>query len=153
MVIYVAGDHRGFALKNQIKDFLHEQGYEVYDAGNAQLVDGDDYPDFAYAAASKVSSAPDMTRAILVCGSGVGMNIVANKLKNVRASVCISGDHVIAARKHDAMNVLCIASDYTDPSVVLGMVQAFLATQFDHGDAHTRRIRKIFSLEENGTLS
>ncbi len=153
MVIYLGADHRGFSLKEQLKQFLKEEGYELYDVGNIKQDDEDDYPDFAFAAASKVSAAPDISRAILVCGSGVGMCVVANKLKNIRASVCISPDHVIAARSHDAINTLCLASDFIDTQTALAMTRSFLATPFDRQDTHVRRVQKIFSIEENNSLT
>lgn len=152
MVIYLGADHRGFLLKEYLKSALKDQGYEVYDVGNTQQDPQDDYTDFAFLAAAKVSAAPDVSRAILICGSGVGMNIAANKMKNIRASVGISPDHVVVARSHDAINVLCIPSDFVAQDIALAMAQSFLVTHFDREVGHTRRVQKIFSYEDTTVI-
>jgi ribose 5-phosphate isomerase B len=149
MLISIGADHRGFNLKERIKAFLHEHGYEYFDVGAAQLVQGDDYPDFAAAAAKKVSTEPERDRGILICGSGVGMDIAANKFKDIRAALAISVDQVFDARHDDDVNVLCIASDFTTEDDALKIVRIFLETPFAGEEHFKRRLSKISAIENS----
>lgn len=148
MVIYLGADHRGFELKEFIKDFLKEQGYEVADVGASQYNEDDDYPDFASAAAKNVSLDPENSRAILICGSGAGMDIVANKFKNVRAAVGFLTDQVYDARRDDNINVLCLPADFVTFSDAEKFIQVFLTTPFSGEEKYQRRIKKIAQIED-----
>lgn len=148
MIIYLGADHRGFELKEFIKESLREQGYEVADIGASQFNEDDDYPDFASTAAKNVSLDPENSRAILICGSGVGMDIVANKFKNVRSAVGFLTDQVYDARRDDNINVLCLPADFVTFSDAEKFVQVFLATPFSEEEKHQRRIKKIAQIED-----
>jgi RpiB/LacA/LacB family sugar-phosphate isomerase len=149
MIIYIGADHRGFALKEQLKGILKEEAYEVVDVGAAQLTPGDDYPDYAKLVAAKVSESPSTARGILICGSGSGADIVANKFMNVRSVLGISTDHVYQVRHDDDANVLSIAADFIDPDMVLKMVKIFLSTPLAGDERYARRLQKIAVIEAN----
>src|SRR3989338_2425374 len=100
MVIYFGADHRGFNLKTALREYVKNQGYETVDAGNSVYDEKDDYPVFAAAVAEKISMDPERNRGIVVCGSGVGVDVVANKFDGVRSALAISPDEVYDAR-HD----------------------------------------------------
>lgn len=148
MIIYLGADHRGFELKEFIKDFLKEQGYEVADVGAKEYSEGDDYPDFASAAAKNVSLDPENSRAILICGSGTGMDITANKFRGVRSTVGFLTDQVYDARREDNINVLCLPADFITFSDAEKFVQVFLATPFSNEEKYQRRIKKIGQIED-----
>ncbi len=148
MVISIGADHRGFSLKGTIKKFLVDQGYSVEDAGAAVLTPDDDYPDYARAVAVQVGREPAMRRGIVVCGSGFGVDIVANKVPGVRAALAMSPDHIYQGRHDDDVNVLALAADFTSEEDALKMVRVFLTTPFDDKDArYARRIAKIGEIE------
>lgn len=147
MVIYLGADHRGFNLKGTLKDFLHEGGYEVVDLGNSTYDEKDDYPDFAVKVAEKVSRSPETSRGILICGSGVGVDVAANKFKNVRSALGITSDQIYAARHDDDVNILSLAADYVGPEDVKKIVQVFLSTPFSAEERFSRRIEKISQIE------
>ena len=149
MIIYIGADHGGFALKEQLKTVLSGDGYEVVDMGAAALTPDDDYPDYAKLVAAKVSEAPSSARGILICRSGAGVDIVANKFLDVRSALAISTDQVYQARHDDDVNVLSIAVDFTDPEAVLKMIKIFLSTPFATEVKYTRRLQKISVIEAN----
>lgn len=148
MLIYIGADHRGFRLKESLKQYLKSAGYEVVDVGNTQLVEGDDYPDFAALAARKVSLDPENSRGILICGSGVGMDVVANKFKNVRSVLAMNPDQAAASKNDDDTNVLCFASDYIEEDEAQKILSAWMSAQFSGEDRFKRRLRKIEDLEQ-----
>lgn len=147
MIIYLGADHRGFNLKETLKEFLKERAYEVVDCGNAVYDEKDDYPDFARLVAEAVGKNPEGSRGILVCGSGAGMDIAANKAKGVRATIALSSDQVYDARHDDDINVLALASDFADPADAQKMTRTFLETPFAGEERHRRRLKKIAELE------
>jgi ribose 5-phosphate isomerase B len=147
MVIYLGADHRGYNLKEAIKDFLHDKGYEVIDVGNNSYDEKDDYPDFAVKVAEKVSLNSETSRGILICGSGVGVDVTANKFKNVRSALGITSDQIYDARHDDDVNVLSLAADYMSPEEAEKIVQVFLSTPFSGEERFSRRIEKISQAE------
>ena len=147
MVIYLGADHRGFALKERLKAALKEEGYEIADEVAAALAPDDDYPDYAGAVARGVASAPDLSRGIVVCGSGIGADIAANKVSGVRAGLAASPDQAYQGRHDDDINVLALAADFTDEAAALKIAKVFLTTPFDGGERYARRLRKIAGLE------
>lgn len=147
MLIYLAADHRGFRLKESLKQYLKSSGYEVIDVGNTELVEGDDYPDFAALAARKVSMDPENSRAVLACGSGVGMDIVANKFPHVRSVLALNPDQVMSSRSDDNTNALCFAADHIEEDEARRILGAWLPTQFSGEERHKRRLRKIEDIE------
>lgn len=147
MLIYLGADHRGFNLKEHVKSYLKNQAYEVTDLGAQGLNPGDDYTAYAQAVAEKVSTEPDNSRGILVCGSGVGMDIAANKFVNVRCGLAISPDQIYAARHEDNINILSLAADATEESDAINIVRIFLATPFGAEERYKRRLGQIRELE------
>jgi ribose 5-phosphate isomerase B len=148
MLIYIGADHRGFNLKENIKLWLKNNGYEVYDVGAIAFDPYDDYPDFAKDLALNVEKDLEKAKGILICGSGIGVCIVANKFKGIRAGIGISPDQVFEAKNHDDINVLCLASDFIDENLAKKMIEVFLKTPFDSEKKYLRRIEKIKDLEE-----
>ena len=142
MRIYIGADHRGFELKNKLADFLREQKYEVIDKGNSIYDREDDYPIFADAVARAVAQDPD-ARGIVVCGSGVGVDIAANKVDGVRAGLCQTPDQATAARRDDNVNVLALAADFVGEATARAIAGAFIATPFDGASRHRRRVDEI----------
>mgnify|MGYP001560086476 CR=1 FL=1 len=147
MVIYLGADHRGFNLKGAIKDFLQGRGYEVIDFGNNSYDEKDDYTDFAVKVAEKVSLNSETSRGILICGSGVGVDVTANKFKNVRSALGITSDQIYDARHDDDVNILSLAADYMSPEDANKIVQVFLSTPFSGEEKFSRRIEKISQIE------
>lgn len=147
MIIYIAADHRGFYLKETIKTALKKDGYDVEDLGNPASTPDDDYPDFATAVAEKVSGTGDEVRGIVICGSGFGVDIVANKFNGVRSALAMSPDHIRVGRHDDNVNVLALASDFIQPAAALDIVRVFLSTPFDKEERYSRRLGKISQIE------
>ena len=148
MLIYIGADHRGFQLKETLKTYLKGSGYEVVDVGNDQYVAGDDYPDFAALAARKVSLDPENSLGVLICGSGVGVDVTANKFKNVRSALAFNTEQAIAARSDDNTNILSLAADYLNEEDAKKIASAWLKTSFSGEERHNRRLKKIQDIEE-----
>jgi len=142
MTIYLGADHRGFTLKEHIKKYLMAEGRAVVDCGNTMHDESDDYPDFAKVVAEHVASEAG-AKGIVLCGSGNGVAITANKIHGVRAAVACTATQARAARSDEDANVLAIAADYTERDEVHDIVEAFLATPFLDAERHMRRIGKI----------
>ena len=149
MVIYFGADHRGFSLKENLKASLKDQGYEVVDCGAAAYDEADDFPDFAAAVARNISSDPERGRGILVCGSGGGVTVAANKFRHVRACVGFATDQVFDMRHDEDLNVLCLASDYVNEIEAQKLVRVFLETPFDKEERFLRRLGKIGQIEDS----
>jgi ribose 5-phosphate isomerase B len=147
MTIYLGADHRGFALKEKIKQTLASEAYDVVDLGAAEYIKEDDYPDYAKWVAEKVSADSLSARGILVCSSGFGVDITANKFQGVRSALPMSPDHVYQARHDDNANVLALAADFVDEATALKIVSVFLATPFATEERYQRRIEKISGIE------
>lgn len=144
MQVWIGADHAGIALKEQIKTMLEADKHEVSDRG-AYTDESVDYPDFAASVAQGVSSG-SAERGILVCGTGIGMAIAANKISGVRAAVCHDLDTVRLSRQHNQANVLALGARTLEPKLALSMVREWLRVGFE-GGRHDRRVRKISSLE------
>ena len=147
MVIYLGADHRGFALKEHIHRYLIEAGYEVVDCGAEQLDEQDDYPVRASAVAKKVSPDADRARGVVICGSGVGASIVANKFPNIRCALCFSSDQAMVSRTDDNTNVLALGADFTDVETAKKIISVWLQTDFNATERYTRRLAEIRQLE------
>lgn len=148
MKIFLGADHRGFELKENLKEWLKEHGHAVEDLGAYKLDPADDYPDFAFAVAEKVAEEPEARRGILLCGSGAGMDIAANKIKCIRATVVWNVESAAHARSHDDVNVISISADWTLPEIAREIVRTFLDTPFSDEERHARRLKKIEEIEE-----
>jgi len=148
-MIYLGADHRGFNLKEQIKDFLKSKDIAFEDSGNLNYEPGDDYPDFALGVAKKVSENLKENKGILLCGTGIGVDIAANKIKGIRAGLCLSSWMAEVAKKDDDINILCLASDLTDMGTAMHIINAWLDTKFSNGEKYIRRIDKISKIENS----
>jgi len=146
MRIALAADHRGHEMKERIYAFLKEKGEEVFDMGTNSSASCD-YPDLAYPAAKSVSEG-QMDRAILLCGSGIGMDICANKVPGVRAALCHDELTAQMSRRHNNANVLCLASDLLGEELSFNIINIWLATDFEAGGRHERRVRKMAWIEQ-----
>jgi ribose 5-phosphate isomerase B len=145
MRIAIASDHRGFDAKQHIKAVVTQLGHECIDFGtnsNAPV----DYPDMAYTAAKAVAE-KKADRAILICGTGIGMCITANKIKGIRAALCHDELSAQISRHHNNANVLCLSGDLIGAVLLRKIVEVWLNTDFS-GGRHQRRIKKITAIEE-----
>lgn len=147
-MIYLGADHRGYQLKEKITRWLFEWDYEFLDLGALSYVPGDDYVKYASEVASLVGKKED-SKGIILCGSGVGADVAANKFDGVRASVGKSNDQVKAGRNDDDMNVLVLAADYTKENEAKEMVKTFLETKFGGKSRYRKRIADIKKIEAN----
>ncbi len=145
MKVALAADHRGHAMKEKITALLQEAGHEVFDMGTSSAKSCD-YPDIGYRAAKAVAGGT-MDRGILVCGTGIGMSIVANKVAGIRAAVCNDELTAQISRRHNDSNVLCLAADVLGEDVARRIVRGWLETEFEGGGRHTRRVGKIAAIE------
>jgi len=144
MNIYLAADHRGFEFKEKIKAWLEERGNQVIDLGNDHYDPDDDYPDFAWKLVEKLL--PDQDRGILFCGSGIGVDIVANRFPGIRCGLGFAPEQVKHGRQNDDINCLSLPVDFLSFEEVKEVVTVFLETKFDGKASHKRRIKKIDKL-------
>ncbi|MHC4752171.1 MAG: ribose 5-phosphate isomerase B [Planctomycetota bacterium] len=145
MRIAIGSDHRGFEAKKQIKAIATELGHECIDFGTNDS-NPVDYPDPAYLAVTAVSK-KQADRAILVCATGIGMSITANKVNEIRAALCHDELSAQISRDHNDANVLCLSGDQVSAVLLRKMVEVWLNTEFS-GGRHERRVRKIKAIEE-----
>jgi ribose 5-phosphate isomerase B len=145
MKISLGADHAGFILKNHLRETLAKAGHEVFDHGTFST-ESVDYPDYAAMVGRDVTSGT-AERGILVCGSGVGMSIAANKITGVRAALGVGAEEVALTRHHNNANVLTLGERFTDQAKADELVRIFLETGFD-GGRHERRVEKISQLEQ-----
>lgn len=146
-MIYLGSDHGGFKFKQAIKHYLTGLNFAVQDFGPEQQNDYDDYVDYAAPVAQQVSTDPVESRGILICRSGQGVNIVANKFKGVRAALVWNEKEARASRTDDLTNVLSLPADYISEEEAVKIVQAWLETPLGTEDRHVRRVQKIKDLE------
>lgn len=144
-VIYLATDHAGFEHKNVLKEYLTDEGFTVVDCGADTLDPVDDYPDFIQKAARAVSENPESARAIIFGGSGQGEAMLANRFKNVRATVFYGGDETIVtlSREHNDANILSIGARFVTVDVLKKVVVLWLNTEALSDEKYTRRIDKV----------
>jgi len=145
MKIAVAADHRGHAAKEKIVVMLSEQGHQIMDLGT-NSAKSCDYPNLAYPAAVLVARR-EADSAILICGSGIGMDICANKVNGVRAALCHDELTAQISRRHNNANVLCLPSDVLGEELIRRIVSSWLTTDFEGGGRHERRVCKIAWIE------
>lgn len=141
--IYLAADHAGFEYKNQLLDHLHHKGYKVVDLGADVLDEQDDYPQYAFAAATKVIGDDDVARAILLCGSGEGMAIAANRVRGIRAAVCWNVAVARETRSDNNSNVLCIPARFLTEQETFAIAEAWLEEEFSANPKYERRLKEI----------
>ncbi len=146
MKIAVGVDHGGFPLKQTVIDELVQLGHEVLDLGT-NSTESVDYPDFAAAVGRAVASGAS-ERGIIICGSGVGACVAANKIDGVRACLCHDTYSAHQGVEHDDMNVLCLGARIIGPALAIELVGAFLSASFDHDPRFVRRLNKVIALEQ-----
>ena len=138
--IYLASDHAGFVMKQTVINYLNKKGVKILDLGTKNK-NSVDYPDFAHLLAKKIKT-KNNSIGILICGSGIGMTMAANRHKNVRAALCHNVKSAKLSRMHNNANVIALGSRLTKKDVALKCINAFLKTNFD-GGRHLKRIKKI----------
>lgn len=149
MKIAIACDHGGFPLKAPMIKVIESMGYEVLDLGAHEFDKYDDYPDFARYIGTAIQHG-NADKGVLLCGSGVGACIAANKMDGIRASVCHDVYSAHQGVEHDAMNVLCLGSRIIGPQLAEDLVRAFVAAKFSGEERHERRLEKVNALENAG---
>jgi len=146
MKIFIGADHGGFKLKEKIKDFLVKNKFETEDTGSIVYDKTDDYPDLTINLAQKVTATPG-SKGIMICGSGVGACVAANKIKGIRACVCHDTYSAHQGVEHDNMNVLCLGGRIVGYELAFEIVGAFVRAEFSNEERHIRRLEKVLKLE------
>lgn len=145
--VAIGADHGGFDLKKELVPWLREQGFDVQDLGAAGYDPVDDYPDYALAVARTVAGGK-AKRGIIICGSGVGACIVANKIAGVRAGICHDTYSARQGVEHDDMNILCLGARVIGSALAKELVLAFLGASFLTGEKYRRRLAKVLAIEK-----
>lgn len=146
MKISIASDHGGYVLKEAVKKHLIEKGYEVKDFGTDSLASCD-YPDFGKPAAEAVANG-EADKGILICTTGIGMSMLANKIKGIRAALCADTVSARLTREHNDANILVMGAGIIGEILAMSIVDTFLNTEFSNEEKHIRRIAKIAKAEE-----
>lgn len=146
MKVAVAADHAGFALKERMMEAIRAERHEVIDCGPEQMIPGDDYPDYAERVARAILDGR-ADRAVLICGSGVGASVAANKFVGIRAALCHDTFSAHQGVEDDSMNVLCLGARVVGPALAEELVHAFLHARFSGAERHARRLAKVASFE------
>jgi ribose 5-phosphate isomerase B len=147
MKVFLGADHNGFEYKRQLAEALKLAGHEVVDAGDVELKADDDYPQFAGQVVNQLKASNDPeARAVLVCGSGQGMCIAANRFKGIRAALCWNQAEARAARNDDDCNILCLSARYTSLDEAGTIMATFLSTPFAGAPRFSRRIQQLDEL-------
>ncbi|MBN1313590.1 MAG: ribose 5-phosphate isomerase B [Anaerolineae bacterium] len=145
MRIAIGADHAGYELKELLKKYIHELGHDIADLGTDSL-DPVDYPDFAQVVGETVARG-QADRGVLICGSGIGASIAANKVPGVRAGVCHDCYSAHQGVEHDDMNILVLGSRAVGVELAKDLVKAYLAANFTHEERHIRRLGKVKAIE------
>ena len=148
MKIAIGGDHAGFPLKQHLVELIKKWGHEVNDLG-AFNTEPSDYPDFAKSVGTAVQKG-EAERGLIVCGSGIGACVAANKLKGIRAALISDTYSARQGVDHDDVNVLCLGGRVVGPALAEEIVKAFLAARFSGEERHLRRLNKVKAMEEKG---
>lgn len=146
MRVAIGTDHAGFPLKATIVDAIHTLGHSVVDCGADHLEPGDDYPDYAAAVARAILEGR-ADRGVLLCGSGVGASVAANKFSGIRSALCHDTFSARQGVEDDAMNVLALGARVVGPALAVELVGAFLRAEFSGAERHRRRLEKVRALE------
>jgi len=149
MVIAVGCDHAGYPLKEHVVGQIRAAGHEAVDCGALALMPGDDYPDYALAVGEAIRDGR-AERGIIVCGSGVGVSVAANKVPGIRACMCHDTFSARQGVEDDSMNVLCLGARVIGPELASEVIRAFLAATFSGAERHERRLNKVKQIEADG---
>jgi ribose 5-phosphate isomerase B len=152
MRVAIGGDHAGFELKEALREFIGELGSDVFDEGAYKYEPLDDYPDFSLAVAKAVVS-DKVDRGVLICGSGIGASIAANKVVGIRAGICAEPYSAHQGVEHDDMNIVVVGSRVTGIEVAKEIVKAFLGAMFSGEVRHLRRLNKVLEIEADAFSS
>lgn len=147
MKVAVGADHAGFPLKEKMIDAIRAEGHQVIDCGAEQLIPGDDYPDYAERVANAIREG-EADRGVLICGSGVGASVAANKFVGIRAALCHDTFSAHQGVEDDSMNILCLGARVLGPSLAEELLIAFLRARFSNAERHVRRLAKIIGFEK-----
>lgn len=150
MIVAIGTDHAGFPLKEALVQAIRASGHEPLDCGAARVDPADDYPDFAKSVAEAML-AGSAERGVLLCGSGVGISVAANKFPGIRAALCHDTFSARQGVEDDAMNVLCLGARVVGPALAAEVVTAFLRASFSDAERHRRRLEKVRSFERGRT--
>lgn len=142
MMIFMGSDHAGWTLKQLIRKHLEKQNHKIVDLGVFAAEPAADYPEIAHEVAEKVRE-NEGSRGFLICGTGIGMCMAANKIRGIRAANCESTAAVEMSRKHNDANILCLGGRLLQPEAANKMVDVFMNTEFESEERHKRRVEKI----------
>ena len=148
MKISLASDHNGFDLKKNIADHIRKLGHEVLDLGPHKHDPLDDYPDYAKPLAESIANQLS-DKGIMICGSGVGASVAANKIKGIRAAVCHDIYSAHQGVEHDDMNILCLGARIIGNEVAFELVNAFISATYSGEERHQRRLEKVLLMEKH----
>ena len=146
MKVYIGADHRGFGFKQKIGKILEARGHNVVDLGTDNSVDTCDYPVVAYKVAKAVAKTKN-SRGVLVCMSGIGQSIAANKVKGAYAALCYNAEAAALSRQHNNANILVMSAKFIKPADVANVIKAWFGAEFE-GGRHLRRFRQIQLIEK-----
>ena len=149
MKVAVGADHAGFPLKDRMMDVIRGAGHEVVDCGAEKLIPGDDYPDYAERVATAIREGR-AERGVLICGSGVGASVAANKFNGIRAALCHDTFSSHQGVEDDSMNILCLGARVVGPALAEELVATFLRARFSEAERHARRLAKVIGFERRG---
>jgi ribose 5-phosphate isomerase B len=146
MIVAIGTDHAGFSLKEAVLEVIGAAGHEALDCGAERVIPGDDYPDYAQRVAQAIAERR-AERGVLLCGSGVGASVAANKFQGIRAALCHDTFSARQGVEDDAMNVVCLGARVIGPALAAEIIQAFLRAKFSDAERHRRRVAKIQEFE------
>ncbi len=147
MKFAIAADHGGFELKNILVEWMKSEKYDIKDLGNHEFDMDDDYPDFAVILAKEIASGK-VERGILICGSGVGASITANKIKGIRACVCHDAYSAHQGVEHDDMNIICFGARIIGVELAKDLIRNFAGAEFINNGRFKRRLEKLLNIEK-----
>ena len=148
LMLFIASDHRGYNLKEFLKGYLSQEKIPFKDVGNHKFDPEDDYPDYAFKLASEVAKDTKENTGIMACGSGLGMVVVANKVKGVRAGLIMSEWFAEHGKENDDLNIISFSADKTDFSSAERILKKWMSAKFNNSDKYKRRLDKIKKIEE-----
>lgn len=146
MKVLLGADHRGYELKSRYKHYIESIGYEVEDVNEAPLNPEDDYPLIAASLVNKLLAAGGQARGVLICGSGQGMAIAANRFKGIRACLCWNETEAKSSRNEDDSNILCLSTDHVDYEQSIKVISVWLSSEFAAASRYQRRIKELDEL-------
>ena len=149
MIVALATDHAGFPLKDKAVEAIRATGHEVLDLGT-HSTEPVDYPDYAQALGQAIQQGR-AARGILLCGSGVGACVAANKMRGIRAGLCHDTYSAHQGVEHDDLNVLCLGARIIGPELIAELIRAFLGARFTHEERHVRRLAKVIAMEDEAS--